>query len=116
MRAPRLLLGIGTLGLVAACVGDDAEPRSPSGAASSIGVAAAEPDPDASTGAITVVGEGRATAVPDIARVVVGVEVTRDDVQDAFDDAADAMAAMLDDLQAEGVEQADIRTEELSVR
>lgn len=65
---------------------------------------------------VTVVGVGRATSASDLARVVVGVEVTRDDVRTAFDDASAAMNDVTEALRAEGVDDADLRTDDLSVR
>lgn len=79
-------------------------------------VAAQEAEKDRESAGVTVVGEGRARAVPDTARVLVGVEVTRPDVDAAFGDANDAMGDILDTLRDQGVADEDLRTEELSVR
>lgn len=65
---------------------------------------------------ITTVGIGRTTAVPDVARFVIGVEVSRAEVAPAFDDAATTMDAVVGALRAEGVGVADLRTSEVSVR
>lgn len=59
---------------------------------------------------ITVAGVGDASAVPDIAVISIGVEVMERSVADARQLAAEAAAAVLDSLKANGVAQKDIRT------
>ena len=70
---------------------------------------------DRRVGGVTVVGEGRASAVPDSARVLVGVGVTSPDVGAAFGEANDVMADVLDALREQGVADEHLRTRELSV-
>ncbi|MDY7099639.1 MAG: SIMPL domain-containing protein [Actinomycetota bacterium] len=65
---------------------------------------------------VTVTGEGRITATPDTARVVLGVEVQRPDVATAFADANATAQAVIDALVATGVAEEDIQTRELSIR
>jgi uncharacterized protein YggE len=59
---------------------------------------------------ITVVGEGKVKIKPDIAQINIGIEILGDTVQEASDQAADAMDAVLAILTAQGVEQKDIQT------
>ena len=66
--------------------------------------------PGESTG-IAVVGTGSVTVVPDIALLSLGVEVTRSTVGEARGDAADAMQAIRDSLESNGVEERDIQTQ-----
>lgn len=106
---------------LAAC---DAEnpPADPTGGAAggsdpSTEVAAASPAGDAAAvDGITVVGVGTVDAVPDAARVEVGVEVESDDVAAAYAAAGDALDDMIAALADAGVEDEDLRTTELSVR
>lgn len=65
---------------------------------------------------VTVMGEGRVTATPDTARVVIGVEVVRPDVATAFAEANSAAQAVLDALREKGVDDGDLRTRDISVR
>lgn len=107
------LAGAVTAALLVACTGDDG------GAVDGVGDAeltAQQIDQDRATGGVTVVGEGRASAVPDTARMLVGVEVTRLSVDAAFSEANDAMDDILDELREQGVASQDLRTQELSVR
>jgi uncharacterized protein YggE len=130
-RVPR---GIAAMALLAAaCGGDPAAPAgsaaedsgasaATTGAATDADAGAADTqvaaDPEAAGHAtgITVVGEGRVEVRPDVARAVVGVEVTRSDPGDAFADASSAAAAVLDALRDEGVADHHLRTVELSLR
>lgn len=59
---------------------------------------------------IIVSGQGRATGAPDMATINLGVEATRDTVQAARDDAANAMNQVIDVLQEQGVAERDIQT------
>jgi uncharacterized protein YggE len=87
-------------------------------AAASVGLAAVACTPETnvtvspseSTG-IAVSGTGTVTVVPDIALLNLGVEVTRDTVAEARSDAADAMQAIRDSLEDNGVEERDIQTQ-----
>jgi uncharacterized protein YggE len=59
---------------------------------------------------IVVIGEGKGTGQPDLARVNLGVQVSDTDVQAATQKAADDMEAVLAALQAQGVAPEDIQT------
>ena len=59
---------------------------------------------------ITVIGEGRVKAKPDIAQAGIGVEIVGSDVKQASSDAAAAMEALLAALKAQGVTENDIQT------
>lgn len=85
----------------------------------------AGPDPAAAEAApggarprdtVTVQGTGVARGAPDVARTTVGVEVTRETVEDATRDADAAARAVLDALRANGVDADDIRTTQLAIR
>jgi uncharacterized protein YggE len=64
---------------------------------------------------ISVVGEGRVTATPDIARVTFAVERTDPSLNQALADAAGAMTAVQDRLIQLGVRSEDIRTVSFAV-
>lgn len=59
---------------------------------------------------ITVVGEGKVTIKPDVARSQIGVEVVKSTVQEASAEAQDVMEAVLDALKTAGVAEKDIQT------
>ena len=65
---------------------------------------------------ITVSGSGRASTVPDVADVRLGVTVTRKSVAEARTSAAETATSILAALTALGVERADIRTASLVVQ
>ena len=62
-----------------------------------------------------VVGSGKASGAPDVARVNLGVRVRADTVDDATRQANTRMKAVLDALTKAGVEPRDLRTQNLSV-
>ena len=64
---------------------------------------------------ISVSGTGRATAEPDLVLLQLGIEVERSTVAAAREDAAASQQAILDALQANGVDEDDIQTVQLSV-
>ncbi len=64
---------------------------------------------------LSINGEGRVSGAPDVARVDLGVSVLRDTVAQAQDEAARAMAAVLDTLQDNGVDEDDISTTSFNV-
>jgi uncharacterized protein YggE len=71
-----------------------------------------ESRPDPAT--ITVSGEGRVTAVPDIAELRFGVQTGRQPTAQAvMESLQKAMTAVIDSVRAQGVEEKDIRTESL---
>lgn len=59
---------------------------------------------------ITVVGEGKVTVAPDIARINLGVETLGADVKQASSDAAGTMEAILTALETQGIAGNDIQT------
>jgi uncharacterized protein YggE len=61
-------------------------------------------------GTITVVGEGKVKAQPDMAQASIGVEIINPDVKQASDEAASTMEAVLAALKAQGVADSDIQT------
>ncbi len=65
--------------------------------------------------AITVVGQGKASVKPDIARISIGVETSGESVADAVAENETAMAAVLAALEAAGIEAKDIQTTNYSV-
>jgi uncharacterized protein YggE len=64
---------------------------------------------------VTVIGSGRATAAPDIARVTLGADVVNKTLSGAVNDANQRMAAIGKALKDVGVEDRDIRTAEYNV-
>ena len=59
---------------------------------------------------ITVTGTGSVTRVPDVARVSVGVSVTKASVKGARDAAGKSMAAIIEAIKAMGIDEKDIKT------
>lgn len=70
---------------------------------------------DAPSRTITVTGRGIAYGAPDVARVGLGVQSSSEDVLEAMNDANARMNAVMQALQAGGVDAADIRTESFSI-
>jgi uncharacterized protein len=64
---------------------------------------------------ITVVGSGTASVAPDIARVIVGVEIVAPTVAEAVEQNESAMAAVLAALRAAGIANRDIQTTNYSI-
>jgi uncharacterized protein YggE len=72
----------------------------------------------AADGAVTgiqVAGLGRAVGVPDLALLTLGVEASRDTVEAARNDAADAMDKVIAALRSRGVAERDIQTRYFSI-
>ena len=69
----------------------------------------------ASQSGIWVSGTGTVAVAPDLAVLTVGVEARASNVQEALDDAAAAMTAIVATLEAEGVESQDIQTRSFSI-
>lgn len=65
--------------------------------------------------AITVVGEGKVSIEPDIARVNIGVETLNKSVQEAGAENKATVEAILAALQAQGIEEKDIQTSGFSI-
>ena len=64
---------------------------------------------------IHVTGSGSVTGEPDIATLDVGVSVERETVAEAREEAASAMTALINSLQANNVAEKDIKTENFSI-
>ena len=64
---------------------------------------------------ITVSGEGKVQAKPDVAQLALGVSVLRDTVAQARTDAASSMTAITNAVKADGVADKDIKTEQLNI-
>jgi uncharacterized protein YggE len=71
--------------------------------------------PAGSPTGITATGTGRAFGEPDVAVITVGVNVQRETVAQAREDAAAAQQAVIDSLKANGVADEDIQTVQFSV-
>jgi uncharacterized protein YggE len=61
-------------------------------------------------GTITVIGEGKVSVEPDIARVTIGVETVKESVQEASAENKVTVEAVLDALRAQGIAEEDIQT------
>lgn len=70
----------------------------------------------ADEGSIVVSGTGRVSVQPDVADLRLGVSVSRHTVDEARQDAATTMAAILAAVEAAGVPKSDVRTSLLSVQ
>ena len=86
----------------------------PTGPASSSAAAAQMTYTSDSMG-IWVSGEGRVTAVPDVAVLTLGVEAEAATVEEAMDEAAVAMNRVVDSLKSNGVAEKDIKTQWFNV-
>jgi uncharacterized protein YggE len=64
---------------------------------------------------LTVQGSGKVTVVPDVARVYLGVTLTKPTVKEARDAAAKAMASVIAAIKGLGVADADLQTTGLSL-
>jgi uncharacterized protein YggE len=64
---------------------------------------------------ITVVGEGKASSVPDEAQINIGVETTGASAQEAVSANRQRMATLLEKMKAMGVADKDIRTSNFSI-
>lgn len=64
---------------------------------------------------ITVVGEGRITAQPDIAQITIGVETVSPEVSTATKETEGIMTRLIETLKAHGVAEKDIQTSNYSI-
>ncbi len=64
---------------------------------------------------ITVSGEGRVAGTPDTLTLNIGINLERDSVARATEDAAQLATELIDALRAEGVEETDIQTANYSI-
>ena len=120
-----LLIGGALLALVllAAC-GDDSS-ASPEGSASgtsveqssgAYGSAAASQANNSQAQGLSVSGEGRASAAPDVAVLGLGVSAKAATVKAANSQAQEALSDLLDSLEDNGVQEKDIQTSQFSIR
>lgn len=72
-------------------------------------------EPPATIATVTVTGEGRVQAPPDMATISLGVTTEADSASAAMADNSDAVAAVLARLSEAGVEERDIQTSGLSL-
>lgn len=88
----------------------------PAAAAATPTAASAKPASGTATvGSITVIGNGRAVATPDVARVTLGVNVSADTVKGATAEANKALAAIVAKLKSLGISDRDIQTTQYNV-
>ena len=73
-------------------------------------------DLDSQQNGIWVTGEGKVTAIPDIATIVVGIEAQEATVVAAQESAALAMEQVMQVLDAQGIDDKDIQTQYYSIR
>ncbi|MDH3540056.1 MAG: SIMPL domain-containing protein [Acidimicrobiia bacterium] len=64
---------------------------------------------------ITVSGEGRVAGAPDTLTLTIGINLERDTVSQATDDAARLASNLIEALKAEGIEESDIQTANYSI-
>jgi uncharacterized protein YggE len=65
---------------------------------------------------ISVQGTGRASGVPNVAVLTLGVQVERPTVEEAREQAATLQRAIIDSLKVNGVAEKDIRTQQFSIQ
>ncbi|WP_225801605.1 SIMPL domain-containing protein [Streptomyces sp. NK15101] len=110
-RTSRLLVATAVLGGLLAGTAAPALAAAPERTA--LRTAARETAP--ATPTVTVTGNGRASAAPDLAIVSVGVEATRPTAKEAMAAQTTAAEAVLDVLHEQGIADRDIRTDSLSL-
>jgi uncharacterized protein YggE len=119
-----LLIAAALLALVllAACGSDSsASPEDSTSGASSEpsssahSLAAASQADNSQAQGLSVSGEGRVSAEPDVAVLGLGVSVKAASVEEANGQAQEAMSDLLDSLEANGVQEKDIQTSQFSV-
>lgn len=121
MKPVVAVLVVALLAVAAGCGGKDTpdpEPLASSGGGVSGAVAELAVQPatgSAPVAGITVTGTGRITAVPDIADWSFGVQAEAATASEALESAAGTTRSIVDALRAAGVEQKDLRTEQVSV-
>ena len=111
------LVAVTVAALALGTVACSSDPSTTNASASTPDVAlAASVDGGGSVGAgLTVSGAGEATGMPDVVRVTVGVEVQRDTVQEALDEANAATEQVLRTLDDAGIPEADRQTRDFSI-
>lgn len=71
--------------------------------------------PSPESRSVHVTGAGSVTAEPDIATIYLGVSVEKETVEEAREEAASAMTAVIDALKDNGIADRDIQTENFSI-
>lgn len=71
--------------------------------------------PSPESRSVHVTGTGAVTAEPDIATIYLGVSVEKETVEEAREEAASAMTAVIDALKDNGIADRDIQTENFSI-
>jgi uncharacterized protein YggE len=79
------------------------------------GAEAASPAAEGASRTVTVQGVGHVSVVPDQLAFSLGVDATRPDLDEALDAASTAMRQVVDTLVAQGVEEKDVQTTDLSM-
>ncbi|MEV7565978.1 SIMPL domain-containing protein [Streptomyces tanashiensis] len=110
-RTARLLAATAVLGGLLAGTAAPALAAAPERTAPRAAVRKAAPD----TATVTVTGNGRASAAPDLAILSAGVESTRPTAKEAMAAQSTAAEALLDVLHKQGIPDRDIRTDSLSL-
>ncbi|MFI8912494.1 SIMPL domain-containing protein [Streptomyces sp. NPDC053513] len=108
-RTARLLAATAVLGGLLAGTAAPALAAAPGRTALSAGARETAP------ATVTVTGNGRASAAPDLAILSVGVEATRPTAKEAMAAQSTAAEAVLDVLHRQGIADRDIRTDSLSL-
>lgn len=98
--------------------GTDAEAGAPDVAGDVAGDIAppVEPTPGAAASGVTVTGAGVVSGAPDVVQLTAGVEVERDDVQTALDDANVATNQVLQALDDAGIAEEDRQTRDFAIQ
>lgn len=74
------------------------------------------PPADPAASRVTVVGQGSSAAAPDVVRAALGVEVTSESIDRAFDQAGAAAEDLREALRQQGIAEQDVQTRDFSVR
>ncbi len=118
MRRSLLALLVGAALVLTACGGADPGGSADAGSAATGALALAQTagsGDGAPAPGITVSGVGRVTGTPDTLTATVGVEVSRDTVQAALDDANAAAEKVIAAVQQAGVAKDDIQTRDFGI-
>jgi len=71
--------------------------------------------PDTERDTITITGEGRVTAIPDIGQITVGIQTENDDVNIAQEENIEQFNQLVAALKAEGIAEEDLKTSSYNV-
>jgi uncharacterized protein len=114
MSTKKVLYGLGAIVVIMALIAGGLSVALAGGSGNAQPAAAPAAD-QTTTRSITVVGTGKVTGKPDIARVTVGVETQAPLLQTAVDENKAKMSGLLDTLKKLGLADKDIRTSNYSV-